>query len=185
MLAATRRRTLLQKTRTRDNPQMTRHGHKDAIYYRGRYKTWTIIVRDEWKHRPDHATIWRCRTCGDWCKRASAKFCSKPCRKLWNRLVEHPLWFGNARIEATKRDGNRCVQCGAKERHRQGRYVALEVDHVLPVAVYPELEFEVSNLRTLCAPCHSRIGARPGTARYRAAEASRKLDAYLHPWADC
>jgi 5-methylcytosine-specific restriction endonuclease McrA len=49
---------------------------------------------------------------------------------------------------ALKRDGFKCVQCGARGR--------LEVDHILPVRTHPLLAYELSNTQTLCVACHSR-----------------------------
>jgi 5-methylcytosine-specific restriction endonuclease McrA len=46
-----------------------------------------------------------------------------------------------------KRDGA-CLMCGS--RHR------LTVDHIVPRRDAPELAFEPSNLRTLCASCHGK-----------------------------
>jgi 5-methylcytosine-specific restriction endonuclease McrA len=52
------------------------------------------------------------------------------------------------RLAAKRRDGWRCRGCGEAGR--------LEVDHVEPVRTHPELAFDLSNLQTLCVPCHSR-----------------------------
>lgn len=52
------------------------------------------------------------------------------------------------RLSAKRRDGFRCVQCGARGR--------LEVDHIRPLRTHPELAFELANLQALCVPCHSR-----------------------------
>ena len=52
------------------------------------------------------------------------------------------------RVQALRRDGFVCVQCGA--RHR------LEVDHIQPVRDRPDLSFDLSNLQVLCAACHTR-----------------------------
>ncbi|MDT0635046.1 HNH endonuclease [Spectribacter hydrogenooxidans] len=52
------------------------------------------------------------------------------------------------RIQALRRDGWRCVQCG-----RRGR---LEVDHIQAVRHAPALAFDLANLQTLCPSCHSR-----------------------------
>lgn len=52
------------------------------------------------------------------------------------------------RHEAKRRDGWKCVQCGARGR--------LEVDHKIPVRINRELAFDLTNLQTLCIPCHSR-----------------------------
>ena len=52
------------------------------------------------------------------------------------------------RLSAKRRDGWRCVQCGARGR--------LEVDHIQPVRDAPELAFELKNLQTLCTSCHAK-----------------------------
>lgn len=52
------------------------------------------------------------------------------------------------RLAAKRRDGFKCVTCGARGR--------LEVDHIKPVREAPELAFDLANLQTLCTPCHSR-----------------------------
>lgn len=51
------------------------------------------------------------------------------------------------RLAAKRRDGFKCVKCGASGR--------LECDHIIPVRDAPELAFEPSNLQTLCIRCHS------------------------------
>lgn len=69
----------------------------------------------------------------------------------WNRnseyVIRSPRWRA-LRLEALRRDGWACVQCGARGR--------LEVDHVQPVRDAPELAFELSNLQALCPGCHGR-----------------------------
>lgn len=52
------------------------------------------------------------------------------------------------RLEALRRDGWQCVQCG-----RRGR---LEVDHILPVRERPDLAFVLANLQSLCGSCHAK-----------------------------
>ena len=52
------------------------------------------------------------------------------------------------RLLAKRRDGFKCVSCGASG--------DLEVDHIQPVRTHPELAYELSNLQTLCVSCHSR-----------------------------
>jgi 5-methylcytosine-specific restriction enzyme A len=52
------------------------------------------------------------------------------------------------RLEAKRRDGWACVECGAKGR--------LEVDHIKSVRDRPDLAYELTNLQTLCVRCHSR-----------------------------
>ncbi len=58
--------------------------------------------------------------------------------KRWKRL----------RLEVLRRDGFRCVQCGARGR--------LEVDHVRPVRDHPDGAYDMANLQALCPPCHTR-----------------------------
>lgn len=52
------------------------------------------------------------------------------------------------RLQAKRRDGWKCVTCGAAGR--------LEVDHIIPVRTAPERAFDLTNLQTLCVSCHSR-----------------------------
>jgi len=52
------------------------------------------------------------------------------------------------RLAAKRRDKWKCVKCKAVGR--------LEVDHIKPVRSHLELSFELTNLQTLCVPCHSR-----------------------------
>src|SRR5262249_20422003 len=63
------------------------------------------------------------------------------------RVIRSARWPA-LRLQAKRRDGFRCVQCGARGR--------LEVDHIEPVRTHPELAFALENLQTLCAACHSR-----------------------------
>ncbi|MEE4303592.1 MAG: HNH endonuclease signature motif containing protein [Wenzhouxiangella sp.] len=52
------------------------------------------------------------------------------------------------RLQALRRDGWRCVQCGNR--------VGLEVDHIKPVRDAPDLAFELGNLQVLCTSCHAK-----------------------------
>lgn len=52
------------------------------------------------------------------------------------------------RLEAKRRDGWKCVKCGSRYR--------LEVDHIRPVRDCPDLAFTLTNLQTLCGPCHGK-----------------------------
>lgn len=52
------------------------------------------------------------------------------------------------RLEAKRRDNFQCVKCSARG--------FLEVDHIKRVKDAPDLAFELSNLQTLCKPCHSK-----------------------------
>lgn len=48
-----------------------------------------------------------------------------------------------------ERDGWACVDCGKK----RGR---LEIDHIEPVRLRPDLAFDPANCATRCQACHSR-----------------------------
>lgn len=70
----------------------------------------------------------------------------------WKRHSAHitrgPRWRA-LRLEALRRDGFQCRDCGARGR--------LEVHHVKPVRTHPGLAYELDNLRCLCRACHTRI----------------------------
>lgn len=62
-------------------------------------------------------------------------------RLRWSFLQEHPA----------------CCVCGAKATH---------VDHIQSIRQAPHLRLEPSNLRSMCAPCHSRRTARDQSANW-------------------
>ncbi len=62
-------------------------------------------------------------------------------------IYRTPQWAA-VRLEAKRRDGWRCVQCGGRGR--------LEVDHIKGVGQRPDLAYHLPNLQTLCVSCHSR-----------------------------
>ncbi|MBR2553398.1 MAG: HNH endonuclease [Aeriscardovia sp.] len=47
------------------------------------------------------------------------------------------------------RDGFRCKRCGGRE--------CLEVHHIKPFALYPDLRLDPTNAITLCHECHTRL----------------------------
>ena len=64
---------------------------------------------------------------------------------MTQRVYRDPRWEP-CRRKALTRDGYRCVRCS-----RPGR---LEIHHKIPVKIARELAFKLSNLQTLCRPCH-------------------------------
>lgn len=62
-------------------------------------------------------------------------------------VYRDPRWAA-VRLQAKRRDNWKCVQCGSRYR--------LEVDHIEPVRHRPDLAFDLTNLQTLCGPCHGR-----------------------------
>ena len=63
-------------------------------------------------------------------------------------------WKGGKRLYfrglAFERDNYTCQICGLKD------VEIMELDHILPKAMYPEIEFDLNNLQTLCPNCHKR-----------------------------
>jgi 5-methylcytosine-specific restriction endonuclease McrA len=59
---------------------------------------------------------------------------------------QHARWRA-LRLQALRRDGWRCVRCGARH--------GLEVDHLQPRDARPDLAHDLGNLQTLCGPCHA------------------------------
>ena len=68
--------------------------------------------------------------------------------KRYSRKVQKSSLWPSLRIQALRRDGFRCVECGARGR--------LEVDHIKPVRDRPDLAYSLDNLQCLCRRCHSR-----------------------------
>lgn len=142
----------------------------------------------EWNGDQRHATgRWKCRAedCGEPAKPPYRYYCGKTHEEAFNAWLhaQAPPDWGTLRDRVLARDKYACVLCGAKpvlKRYKHGGVtlvaspfdggngVYLEVDHIKPVALYPDLEFQESNLRTLCRPCHAKHGARPQNPMYRA-----------------
>lgn len=68
--------------------------------------------------------------------------------KRHSDAIRGPRWDA-VRFEAKRRDGFKCVECGARGR--------LECHHCKPVRTHPQLAFELSNVKTLCVKCHARV----------------------------
>lgn len=116
-----------------------------------------------------------CRECGKPRQGRFHFYCSSQHREKWER-ENVPNGWSQMRSRILKRDGNRCTNCGAADSGQfyfrgkllEGNFRApLEVDHIKPVKLYPELEYEESNLRTLCHACHLELGERPTSRQKR------------------
>lgn len=68
-----------------------------------------------------------------------------PVNKALRMSLDYAIW----RRKVFVRDNFTCVHCG----QRGGR---LEADHIKAFAHFPDLRFDVSNGRTLCASCHRK-----------------------------
>lgn len=109
-----------------------------------------------------------------------AKVCSIPCRNALNSGPRNKMWRGGITSESElirkslkyvswrksvmERDNFTCLECG-----QYGGQ--LQVDHIKPFALYPELRFDQSNGRTLCKGCHFKTdtwGGRVLSSRLKA-----------------
>jgi len=54
------------------------------------------------------------------------------------------------RSAVLRKDNYTCVKCG------DDRKSVLEVDHIKPFSLFPELRFAIDNGRTLCSDCHKK-----------------------------
>lgn len=87
---------------------------------------------------------------------------------------QHKIHFGGNREAAIQRDGERCVHCGmTREEHKAKFGRDITVDHIdgkgrhTPIA---QKNNDLSNLQTLCLPCHGRKDTKrrwSGSRRYR------------------
>ena len=66
-------------------------------------------------------------------------------KTIW-KSVEYQRW----RKDVMRRDNFTCQECGD---NRGGN---LEVDHIKPRLLFPELTFDIKNGRTLCKNCHKQ-----------------------------
>lgn len=63
-------------------------------------------------------------------------------------IYRDPRW-AVVRLAAKRRDGWKCVECGARGR--------LEVHHIKRVKDFPELAYSLEHVKTLCGCCHARV----------------------------
>lgn len=83
----------------------------------------------------------------------------------WKRIKASKEWKEMRRI-VFERDNYTCQICG----QRGGE---LNPDHIKPKTVFPELVFDVTNVRTLCRKCHRKTD----TYGYKAKQIKNKLQA--------
>lgn len=62
-------------------------------------------------------------------------------RDVWKRL----------RYAVLKKYGFRCMACGGSQEDG----TVIQVDHILPISIYPELALDEKNLQVLCKECNS------------------------------
>lgn len=74
--------------------------------------------------------------------------------------AEYRYW----RTAVFLRDNYTCVQCGLTSGN--GKRVNLQADHIKPVALFPELIYNIENGRTLCVDCHRKTPTYGMNKRY-------------------
>lgn len=72
------------------------------------------------------------------------------CREIVKAVTRSSGW-AKVRSRRMELDGNQCMCCGKKG-------IGLQVHHIRPFHLEPELELELSNLITLCSRCHIFVG---------------------------
>ena len=125
-----------------------------------------------------------CAQCGARIETTAARdvrFCSKTCYAAWQTAnikgARAPAWKGGtskhyrrgydwpeAAEAARKRDGYRCQKCGMAQAALVGARKRLDVHHIVPYSV--SQSNALSNLVTLCRPCHG--AAEPAAREVRA-----------------
>ena len=76
-------------------------------------------------------------------------------QKVADRFYLSPKWK-DTRLKVLRRDRYICQECGCKCLGKKLGRPSPEVDHVLPRKEYPQLAYDMGNLRTLCKSCHSK-----------------------------
>lgn len=74
-------------------------------------------------------------------------------RATSKEFLESPAWK-RLRIQAFEKYGNRCQCCGASPSDG----VRLNVDHIQPRKLFPELALSLENLQVLCSDCNQGKG---------------------------
>lgn len=91
-----------------------------------------------------------------------------------NHKIRNSLEYKNWRRMVFERDNYTCLNCNI----RGGN---LNADHIKPFTKYPELRFDLNNGRTLCVPCHKKIGWNPYKEKWGNAVTNASPDCPLIP----
>lgn len=91
-----------------------------------------------------------CKSCGRVFKDSDFKLCPYCSNQLSTREGRQPI-PSKLRHKVFKRDGYRCVECGASKDE-----TTLEIDHIIPVSKGGTNDF--NNLQTLCKACNRGKG---------------------------
>ena len=85
-----------------------------------------------------------CASCGKPMAGSQVYYCSEGCKMEFYQTHPTSVRWNNLRLEALKRDNNRCVKCSKP---------AEEVDHIQEIWEGGP-EFDLANLQSLCHECH-------------------------------
>src|ERR1035441_2642921 len=89
-----------------------------------------------------------CLDCGRTC------YWGLRCRSCSHKHEQHPMWLGGnwkgVKEIVLARDNYTCLECDFSE------VAIMEVDHIIPRLLRPDLFLSLTNLRTLCPNCHRR-----------------------------
>lgn len=90
------------------------------------------------------------------------QFCSKKCSKtedfnpmynnkisIYHKYLKNSANYRKWRKSVLDRDNFTCQMCGIKLK-------IMDVDHIKPFSLFPELRLSIENGRTLCHPCHMK-----------------------------
>lgn len=75
-----------------------------------------------------------------------------------DKFYKSKRWL-DLRYDVLKLQGNHCKACGKGPK----KGACIQVDHILPRWIYPELAFDTNNLQILCSDCNSGKGIRDKT----------------------
>ena len=116
-----------------------------------------------------HSSLGTCVGCGEDTGRPRGRWCNKCGDKWW--IIKSPSY---ARHHVYRRDRGVCAECGF-----DGGGANWHVDHVLPLwqADRDPWFWTLSNLQTLCVPCHNSKSAREANQRAKEARIRRKMGA--------
>ena len=92
-----------------------------------------------------------CRWCGTEVTPPRRTYCSDACIHEWRLRTDHNY----LRSQTFQRDQGICAECGKDTRAAGEDW---DADHIIPV-VEGGGECDLSNIRTLCIPCHRKVTA--------------------------
>lgn len=115
-----------------------------------------------------------CRECNKTLSTRTSRYCSQCVKQHYPKGVNHHNWKGGVsgknravrasplykqwRMAVFRRDRFSCVICGYRSSHSKNKRCDIRADHIKPFHLFPELQLELLNGRTLCIPCDRAYG---------------------------